>query len=451
MTFWGGLLAGRSHLAFLVGLGAAVVTVRYAGRLPRAVEASASPPFASIAPSADDLPLRPPAPLEGRERRMARAAWSYFERNTDAATGLAASVEGYPSTSMWDTGSHLMAILAAEDLGVTSSEDAGRRLRHVLRTLGAIPLCDRKLPNKAYHTRTLEMVGYDNRPAPRGIGWSALEVARVLVPMAIVTWRHPELTPLVRRAVSRWRLGALSDGGALVGAQRRPDGALATYQEGRFGYEQYAAKALLPWGVPVARAIDYHAHVAFSDVGGQRVPHDDRDPRRHGGTHAAVLSEPWILDALEHGFDATTLPIARALLRVQERRFAEKGRLTAVSEDALDRPPWFAYSAVLNGGDRWTAFAPDGTPVPEDLGFSTKAALGWGVLFAGSYPDRLFSAASELVAPGAGLYAGRYDRDGTVNRALSANTNAVVLEALAYRAHGPWLRVDEADGQEARR
>ncbi len=446
MSFWGGLLTARSHLAFLVGLVAAIVTVHYAGKLARA-DASPAPGLAALA-THEEPSLRPSSPLDADERLIARAAWSYFERNTDAATGLAGSVEGYPSTTMWDTGSQLMAILAAEDLGVISSDAAGLRLRRALKSLRAIPLFDRTLPNKAYDTRSLEMVGYDNRPAPNGIGWSALDVARVLVPLWIVTWRHPELTPLVRSAVSRWRLGALSDGSALVGAQRRTDGAVERYQEGRFGYEQYAAKALLPWGVPVARAIDYRAHLAFSDVLGQRIPHDDRHPRLYGGTHAAVLSEPWILDALEHGFDATTLPIARALVRVQERRFSATGKLTAISEDALDRAPWFAYSAVLNGDERWTAFAPDGTSVPQDLGFSTKAAVGWGVLFEGSYPDRLLSAARELV-DARGLYAGRYDQDGAVNRALSLNTNALVLEALAYRAHGPWLRPEKADGSEA--
>ena len=448
MSFLGGLLTARSHLAFLVGIAAAVFTVHLAKKLVLAEEAPAAG-FAALAPEGE-LPLRPRSPLDPGERQMARAAWSYFERNTDAGTGLTGSVEGYPSTSMWDTGSQLMAILAAEDLGVISADEAERRLRGALRALQKIPLFDRKLPNKAYHTRTLEMVTYDNRPAPNGIGWSALDVSRVLVPMWIVTWRHPELTPLVRRAVSRWQLGALSDGGALVGAQRRADGTIETYQEGRFGYEQYAAKALLPWGVPVARALDYRAHLAFSVVLGQRLAHDDRDPRRHGGTHAAVVSDPWILDALEHGFDATTLPIARALLRVQERRFAETGKLTAISEDALDRAPWFAYSAVLNGDERWTAFAPDGTPVPQYLGFSTKAAVGWAVLFAGDYPDRLASAGRELVGA-RGVYAGRYDRDGATNRALSLNTNAVVLEALAYRARGPWLRPGEPEVKEARR
>jgi hypothetical protein len=134
-----------------------------------------------------------------------------------------------------------------------------------------------------------------------------------------------------------------------------------------------------------------------------------------------------------------TAGYARAILAAQERRFARSGRLTAVSEDALDRPPGFAYSAVLNGADTWTALRPDGSHAPEDLAFSAKAAVAWAALFAGSYPDRLLAAAAELRSEG-GLWAGRYDATGEVNRVLSLNTNAVVLEALAYRVHGPFFR-----------
>lgn len=438
MSFVRGLLAGRSHLAFLVGLGAAVATVKAVGGVGAPVRPWDA--FAASAPDARDLPLREQAPLSREEETLARAAWRYFERNTDARTGLTASVKGHPSTTMWDLGSQLFAVLAAEDLGLVTPAEASRRLGRAVSSLGSIPLCEGLLPNKAYDTRTLAMVEYDGRPAPGGVGWSALDVARVLVPLRLVTLRHPELTERVRGAVSRWNLENLTDGAELRGATRRPEGALETNQEGRLGYEQYAARALLPWGVLAPAALDHRAHLAVAEVGGQMVPTDDRAPRDHGGTHAAVLSEPWILGAMEDGFDAVTLPMARAVLRAQERRFAATGKLTAVSEDALDRAPWFAYSAILNGDDRWTAVAPDGEADPANLTFSTKAAVAWGVLFDGSYPDRLLAEARELVADGEGLYAGRHDATGEVNRIVALNTNAVVLEALAYRVHGPLLR-----------
>jgi hypothetical protein len=437
LSFLGGLLAGRSHLAFLVGLAAAAAT---AGAVRRVAPEPRPASFESLAPAAEGPRLRPHGPLDARERALARVAWSYLDRNTDPATGLATSVEGHPATTMWDLGSQLLGVLAAEDLGLVGRAGASQRLARALRSLSAIPLCD-GLPNKAYDTRTLEMVAYDGRPAPHGIGWSALDVARVLLPLSVVAVRHPELAPAVRRTVSRWRLDALTDGGVLRGATRRPDGGLEVWQEGRLGYEQHAAKSLLAWGLTAAAALDYRRHVAFTRVDGQFVPRDARRPADHGGLHAPLVPEPWLLDAVERGLDAVTLPVARALLRAQEGRAAASGRLTAVSEDALDRPPWFSYSAIVDGDAAWTALGPAGAPADGALTFSTKAAVAWGVLFEGPYPERLLAAAAELAVPGRGLVAGRYDATWAPNRALSLNTNAVVLEALAYRVRGPIARL----------
>lgn len=448
MTFLRGLLAARGHVAFLAGLAAAFLTVRAVDRWTR-------PRLAhdALAPSgaARGLPLRAPAPAQdGRERAMARAAWSYLVRNTDPATGLASTVQGYPTATLWDVGSQVMGLLAAEDLGLAPARDVSRRLARILASVGQLPLGAGELPSKVYDTRTLAMVTYDGHPAPEGIGWSALDVARLLGALSLVAWRHPELGRAAHAAVAGWRLDALTDGIALRGSARGADGALVRYQEGRLGYEQLAAKDLLAWGMPVAPLLDYAAHAAYAQVDGVTVAHDDRNPRDHGGARAPVLSEPWILDALENGFDAVTLPIARALLLVQARRFAATGRLTAVSEDHLDRPPWFSYSAILDGDERWTAHAPDGKPAPGAFTFSTKAAVAWAVLFAGQYPDRLLEAAEALVVPGEGVLAGRYDATGAPNRVLSLNTNAVILEALAYRLRGPARRASAAPAAPAR-
>lgn len=445
MTFLRGLLAGRSHLAVLVGLGLAAGT---AGTVHRLVPSAPPSSFAALAPEPDALPLRRGGALDPRERALAEAAWAYLERNTDARTGLAPAVAGHAAATLWDVGSQLLALLAAEDLGLVSRAEAAARLARAVRSVGALPLCEGGLPNKAYDVSTLRMVREDGTPAPGGVGWSALDVARVLLPLSLAARRHPELAPLVGAAVSRWRLEALSDGATLRGASRREDGVLETHAEGRLGYEQHAAKALVAWGIPAPAALDYRGHLAFARLYGQPVPHDARRPRDHGGAPAALVPEPWLLDLLEHGPDAVTLPAARALLRAQERRGAATGRLTALSEDALDRAPWFSYSALVNGDDTWVALAPDGKPAPGALTFSTKAAVAWGVLFSGEYPERLLEAAAELASPGEGLYAGRYDESWAVNRALSLNTNAVVLEALAYRVRGPAVRASAAPREE---
>ncbi len=449
MTFLRGLLAGRSHLAVLAGLGLAAATVGAVREI--APRGSLRASFEDLAPGAAALPLRPPGPLDARERVLAGAAWTWFERNTDPTTGLAPAVKGHPAATMWDLASQLLAILSAEDLGLVSRADASARLARALRSLSRLPLCEGALPNKAYDTRTLAMVRYDGTPAPDGVGWSALDVARMLAPLSLVAWRHAELAQLARAVVSRWRLEELSDGASLRGASRGADGALVRHPEGSLGYEQYAARALLRFGVPASAALDYGAHAVLAEVEGQAVPRDDRPARGRGGAHALV-AEPWLLAALEDGFDAVTLPVARALLRAQERRAAAVGRPVAVSEEALDRAPWFTYSAFLDGsGAAWTPLSPDGVRAEGALTFSTKAAVAWGVLFEGRYPEALLSAAAELVVPGEGLLAGRYDATWAPNRALSLNTNAVVLEALAYRVRGPAARSIASAPQEADR
>jgi len=454
VTFLRGLLAARAHLAFLVGLALAFLTVaavdRWSRLAPSGAADSAGAPLDAEAARA--LPLRPSAEaLEPGERTLARAAWSYLERNTDPGTGLAAAVRGHPAVSLWDIGSQLMAIIAAEDLRLIRAAQASQRLLRVLRSLGRLALCDGRLPNKAYDVRTLEMTELDGRPAPAGTGWSALDVARVLAGVSLVAWRHPELAPAARDAVARWRLESLVNGTALRGASRGPDGALTMHDEGRLGYEHLAAKELLAWGLPVAPLVDPARHAVIARVEGLPVARDDRRPEDHGGARAPVVSEPWVLDGLENGFDAVTLPAARVLLLAQSRRFDATGRLTAASEDHLDRPPWFAYSAIVDGDETWTARGPDGAPAPGAFTFSTKAAVAWGVLFQGDYPDRLLRAAGELIVPGEGLLAGRYDEGGAPNRALSLNTNAVVLEALAYRIRGPARAAAPSTPAEARR
>ena len=444
MSFLRGLLAARAHLAFLVGLAAAFLTIHAVDRSmrPRVGRERAA---AVEGAAASALPLRERVPaLDARERAMASAAWAYIRRNTRPETGLATSVRGWPAATLWDLGSQLMGILAAEDLGLASRREAAARLGRAIDSLGRLPLCDGRLPSKVYDVRTLAMVDYDGRPAPGGLGWSVLDVARVLTPLSIVAWRHPELAGRARRAVARWRLDALVDGGALRGTSRGRDGTLVSHQEGRLGYEQLAAKELLRWGLPVAPLLDWSVHESWTELHGQAIAQDDRRPADHGGTRAPVLSEPWILDGLENGFDAVTLPAARALLAVQAGRFEETRRLTAASEDHLDRAPWFSYSAVLDGDETWTARAPDGAIAPGAFTFSTKAALAWGVLFAGAYPDLLLEAAAALIEPGEGLLAGRYDEGGEPTRVRSLNTTAIGLEALAYRVRGPARAADRA-------
>src|SRR4051812_47011965 len=109
-------------------------------------------------------------PLTQRELAMARTAWKYFENNTQP-TGLANAVDHYPSTTMWDTASYLAAIVAARELGLATAQDADGRLAKLFDVLGGLSFFRGELPNKVYHTQTLEKSDYANRPGE--IGFSA--------------------------------------------------------------------------------------------------------------------------------------------------------------------------------------------------------------------------------------------------------------------------------------
>jgi hypothetical protein len=444
MSFWSGLLAARAHIAFLLGLGVALtVAFLVENRGPKKIEAGIvrfDTLLLGDKPEAARVPVRGTGrALDARERAWAENAWRYFAANTQEATGLANSAHNYPSTTLWDLGSYAMALLAAEDLGLIDAANAKGRIEKLLASLARMPLVEGKLPNKAYDTRTLAMVDYNNKEAPQGIGWSATDIARLGVPLSILVWRHPEHTPAVRAILSQWHLEEAVAGGSLQGSDRGADGALVRVQEGRFGYEEYAAKSLFLLGQDVSTAMRYDVDVAVMPVSGQNIAYDSRLPAQHDGTHNAVLSEPYILEALELGLNDVTRPIAMAVYRAQEKHADEVGRLVAVSEDNLDRPPYFAYNTVLNDQKPWAIFTPDGKDASAHRTLSTKAAIGWGLVFDDEYARKLLEAGSALVDADKGFYSGRYDEGGALNKAITANTNGIVLEALWYVARGPLL------------
>lgn len=455
LSFWEGLLAGRSHLAFLGGLGLALAIALAVSRaMPDdARQQRAEAQRGELMDLASYFDLKDPAPARATGRPLspaqaaaAKAAWSYFERNTRPG-GLVDSVEGFPASTLWDLGSSLMGMIAAERLGLIDREALLRRSGELVDALAKAPLLAAGLPNKSYDTRSAQMTDYGGTAAPRGIGWSAIDIARFAVPLTILAWREPSLTPRIRALLSRWDLPKLTADGELVTGSIAADGTLSTAQEGRLGYEQYAAASLALLGLDASRARLFRRHIAAVTASGLRTPADDRLPEKHGNTSNGVTSEPFLLLAAEHGLDADWAPIAQALLRAQERRALETGKLTAVSEDHVDRPPRFVYFNATEGGSAWVARAPDGSDASALRALSTKAALGWGLLFESPYADRLQAAALELVDPARGFWSGRYEADGQPNRAVTANTNGIALELFAVQAHGPWLRAARREVQ----
>lgn len=439
------LVKARSSIVWLLAIACAFGAVwwieKESGKelIAREGSASAGTPALSL-PVSRDLPADPaPRPLTAQEKQWASTAWAYFEQNVDPQTGLVHSVAGFPSATMWDTASYLLALISAEKLGLIDKRGFDIRMAKALVSLERIPLYGGKLPNKSYGAATLEMTDYENKPSRAGIGWSAIDIGRLLVPLNAITWRHPVHTPAVRRVLARWDLSGVARGGELFGVDAGGASAPRSVQEGRLGYEQYAARGFALAGLDVDTASDWRHHLQLQAVEGVQVCADDRDPQRFGAQNF-VVSEPYVLWGLEFGWTRAARECAWRAYRAQEARFRKTGVPTAVSEDHVDQPPYFVYNTVWSGGRPWATVTETGADAAALRSLSVKAAFAWHALLRNDYTTRLVATVAPLNEPGKGWYAGLYEEGNRPNRTLTANTNAVVLESLAYVAHGPLLR-----------
>jgi hypothetical protein len=249
---------------------------------------------------------------------------------------------------------------------------------------------------------------------------------------------YPDLTPKTARLIERWDLSAMVEDGQLIGGNIVND-TLRRDQEGRVGYEQYAAKAMMLFGFDMYRAYNAETNLMVREVEGQPIPVDSRLHRNV--TPAFTVSEPYLFDGLEFGFDARSLRFATAIYNAQEARHSETGILTAVSESHIDVAPYFIYSSVWGGGAPWAVMTFQGDRLDSRRTVTTKASFAWDALFGTDYTRELMDAIAPLGDTERGWPEGIYEIDGSTNTSVTVNTNAVVLASLAFRANGPLIRV----------
>lgn len=386
------------------------------------------------------LPMRAARPLTSKEMEMAHVAWSYFENNTDEQTGLVNSVDGYTSATLWDTASYLLGLLSARDLAIIDHTEFEARLTRVLNTLAELPLFEGQLPNKVYSAVSGTMTTYDNQPTSRGVGWSAIDIGRIMVPFNALVWRYPEFTASIDRVLSNWDMQAIIRDAEMIGADIDDQNNTIYLQEGRLGYEEYAAKSLVLAGLDLSEAVSYERHFEYVEIDGVKVGTDLRTPDKFDAVNF-VVSEPYVLDGIEFGWDRYSKSLAYSVYLAQEERYNRTGTLTAVSEDNIDQAPYFVYNTVFADGKAWNAVTEKGEDASPYRTLSTKASLGWYALYDTPYTQKLFDKVQGNFAEGKGYYAGIYEEDGEINKALTSNTNAIVLESLRYIEHGPMVSI----------
>jgi hypothetical protein len=438
MNIGANIVKARSHFAFIIGLIVAAslaITLDSTLGYARIINGARH----SIVHTVDQIPMAERRALSQQDLQDAKVAWRYFEKNYNPKTGLVNSVNGFHSTTVWDQSSYLLGLISAYKIGIVDEELFDKRMSKALRTLSKLPLFSGKLPNKVYDTRSLEMTTYSNEPAQTGIGWSALDIARITVPLNILLYDYPKHAGLAGQILTSWDFASIVEDGVLIGARLHSETGLPeTIQEGRLGYEEYGARAIALLGLDALTAAKYDDFIKFETVEGQQIAADSRSISLFDAPNY-VVSEPYILMAIEFGLDNVSKELAHRIYRAQEQRFKSTGQLTAVSEDNIDQAPYFIYNTVFANGQAWNAVDDSGKQFPDLRTISTKAAFGWHALYNTDYTKRLLKEVQKTKTDDRGWVSGIYENDGRLNTVATANSNGIILETINYKVNGPLL------------
>ena len=377
------------------------------------------------------------------EMEVARQAWKYFERNWNQKTGLVNSVDGFASVTLWDQSAAIAALVSAKELEIITDKEFNSKMSQMLKTLANLPLYKNELPNKVYHSQTLLPVNYGQLDKRKEIGWSAIDLGRMALWLKIVGARYPKFQKQTEAVWKTWQVKRLTKDGQMYGTSVI-DGKEQYNQEGRLGYENYAAFGLKLWGLNVKKSLDYQDKAAFVNLYGKGIPYDIRDAQTHGANNY-VLSEPYFLDGIETGFQALPKAYADRMLAAQEARYKATKQLTAITEDNLDRAPYFVYNTLFVNGKPWATITDKNENYNHLRFLSTKAAIGWHVIYRTDYTKKLFDFVNKNLKTKNGIYNGYYETLQEPNKALTANNNGIVMQSLLYKKIGKplilWAKV----------
>lgn len=375
--------------------------------------------------------------LTEEEIMLSKIAWKYFENNTIPETGIVNSVDKYNSTTLWDIASSIHAFLSAYELGIINKSELDLRINKLLGTLARLPLYDKKLPNKVYNSIATTMSTYDNRPVENGIGWSSMDIGRFLGSCKRIIFNYPEYNHLIHEIISKWEIDHAIQDATLMGIGLSfKDGIEKKVQEGKLGYEEYCAKGFIQMGYDASNALLYSDFLSFVTVNGVKIGTDSREVNHHP-SYNYVLSDPYILDGIEYGFDVNSLELGYRVFVAQKRQAEKEDRLICVGESHIDQPPYFIYNSIFTNGKLWNCVSESGEDANNLKTFSTSAAFGWYYLFDDPYSQELFMKAKTLYEPNLGFYSGYYLKTENINKAITCNVNSLFLCALNYKKNGP--------------
>lgn len=387
-------------------------------------------------------------PLTKEEQMWAKVAWKYFQNNYQQGTGLVSSKDRGNTTTMWTVGDSLAAIYAAKRLKLIDDREVNSRLTALVNFFNIMPLAGGALPNHTYRTDTGAAVNANGEAKMEG--WSAIDTGRLLLWLRLEQKLSPALSEYFDKAVLRWDIcRALDASGALYGGTVEGD-EITTFQEGRLGYEEYAAQGFQSWGFSTAQASRVEPFTS-TRILGITINYDRRDERTNGAL-SAVVSLPYFLYGLErdwkpldpdseHDFDAVSYrENAENIYLVQEARYKSQGILTARSDHMTSSPHSLVYDSIFALGYPWNTITASGGRDSVHALVATQVVFPMWVLWKTKYTDVLTAAVKQLYDPERGWYEGRYEITGGQEPVVTARTNAMVLESLVYQVEGPLFK-----------
>lgn len=378
--------------------------------------------------------------LTQEEQYWAKVAWKYFDNNLNRSTGLVNMKDGFQLATMASTGDYLIALLAARDFELISRHEFDARMTALIGFLNNMPLAGGQLPNVNYSANNGWMTNYANQQGE--LGWSAMDIGRLLVALRIARNRHAEYGEYIDRIVLRWTFCNIIDtSGNLYGAVKIGD-RFEKYLDGKHGMREYAARGFQAWGFKTRKASQLDP-VDQIRIYGIDLYFDGYDERAAGGNNA-LITTPFLYDGLEFGWESiNSITIdrryatqAQNVYRVQEMRFQREDIHTARTSHLLNREPYLIYDAIFSNGNKWNTVSEDGTYYPQLAGVSIKAVFGMWALWKTDYTDKLMNVVSTLFDPERGWFEARLEKSGEVQRVITCATNALVLESLWFKQQG---------------
>ena len=359
----------------------------------------------------------------------AATAWHFFELFTDPETGLVPGtvwMEGesrssYPFATMWDIGTHIMALVSANTLGVIDDADFTDRTTRLLAHLPTTSRANGLLLPQASISVTGRQQGE--------VGFDATDAGRLLVSLKVLE-EYVGGGMGIAEIVAGWELQKTIE-----------NGQIRSIRNGRFtsvldsGYTHYVSRGFALWGLGVDTP--FPEHTGDTEM--------DAQMRVLGVIENSELlsTEPHVLEAVEMGYSVPARTLADVLYTQQMEEFEASGNLVCVSEGPLDREPWFSYQGYKIGDDDpWKVNIINSTARYQTAGFkravtmvSTKSAYLWSAVRPQAYSQLLVDYVRKNARfEDLGFASGVFTATGLATANYSdVNTNGIILEALVYR------------------